>query len=249
MPNDLIVVWFSCGAASAVALKLTVDTYGIDRVRAMNQPIVEEGEDNRRFARDVGDWCGIEIEEFSNPKYPSNSAVDVWDHRGAMVFPHGAPCTRHLKKDARYLFESGNWRPDWHVFGFTADERSRYENFRITERDNLLPILHMHGMSKVNCAITLRNAGLELPIAYKQGYPNANCKGCVKATSPTYWNLVRVTDPDVFWARAEQSRKLGVRLVRVKGKRIFLDELHPDTKGRPLKSMPDCGITCEEHHG
>jgi len=34
--------------------------------------------------------------------------------------------------------------------------------------------------------------------------------------------------------------------VRVKNERIFLDELDPKAKGRPLKTMPDCGLFCEE---
>ena len=81
---------------------------------------------------------------------------------------------------------------------------------------------------------------------YRLGYPNANCIGCVKATSPTYWNLVRRTFPDVFTDRAAQSRRLGARLARLDGQRIFLDELPPDAQGRPLKQMPECGLFCEE---
>ena len=79
----------------------------------------------------------------------------------------------------------------------------------------------------------------------KWGYPNANCIGCVKASSPTYWNHVRKMHPKVFNDRAEQSRELGCKLVRVKGKRIYLDELDPKAKGRPMKNMDfECGIFC-----
>jgi len=75
--------------------------------------------------------------------------------------------------------------------------------------------------------------------------PNANCKGCVKATSPTYWNLVRQIYPQDFKERAEQSREIGAKLVRVKNKRIFLDELDPKSKGRALKDLNfECGIFC-----
>jgi hypothetical protein len=37
-------------------------------------------------------------------------------------------------------------------------------------------------------------------------------------------------------------------LVRVDNKRIFLDELSPLAKGRPMKSMKavECGLFCEE---
>lgn len=93
----------------------------------------------------------------------------------------------------------------------------------------------------------VNDAGIQLPLVYRLGYPNANCLGCVKATSPTYWNHVRKVHPDVFRQRAEQSKRLGVRLVRYKGDRIFLDELPENAIGRPMKSMKiECGIFCEE---
>ena len=59
---------------------------------------------------------------------------------------------------------------------------------------------------------------------------------------------VRRTRPEVFRQRAEQSRRLGVRLVRYRGVRIFLDELPENAVGRPLKTMKriECGIICEE---
>lgn len=243
--DDQIVVWFSCGAASAVAAKLTLDEFGSDRVRIVNQPIVEEDEDNRRFLFDVQDWLGKTIETVTHPKYPKMSAREVWSDVKAMSFPKGAPCTKILKKECRQWFENSN-QIDWHVFGFTSDERKRHSSFTLTERSNVIPVLITHRVTKEDCARLIIDAGIDLPISYRQGYPNANCKGCVKATSPTYWNLLRKTDPDVFWDRARQSRELGVRLVRVKGVRIFLDELDPDVIGRPLKSMPECGFNCEE---
>jgi hypothetical protein len=58
---------------------------------------------------------------------------------------------------------------------------------------------------------------------------------------------VRRVHPDVFAVRAEQSRRLGVRLVRVNNVRIFLDELAPEATGAPLKNMQfECGLFCEE---
>lgn len=58
-----IVVWFSCGAASAVAAKLTIEKYGKDnQVIVCNTPIAEEDEDNRRFLHDVEKWIGQEVE-------------------------------------------------------------------------------------------------------------------------------------------------------------------------------------------
>ena len=240
-----IAVWFSCGAASAVALKLTVDKYGAENVRAVNNPVKEEHFDNLRFLKDVSDWVGIDIEQVKNKNFPGASVVEVFNKRKGMSFPMGAPCTVELKKRARQQWEAEN-PVDYHVLGFTFDEKRRHERFILTERSNVLPILIDANMTKDDCFRFLASAGIKLPKIYEHGFPNANCIGCVKATSPTYWNLVRKEFPEVYEQRSQQSRKLGSKLVRVKNQRIFLDELDPNAKGRPMKTMPDCGIFCEE---
>lgn len=243
---ETIVVWFSCGAASAVAAKKTIELYGdTHNIRIVNNPVIEEDWDNRRFLKDVEKWLGVEIEYATNPSFPSCSAVSVWDARKAMSFPNGAPCTQELKKRVRQNWEKEN-HADHHVLGFTLDEKKRHENFIKTERP-LLPVLIDQQITKADCYRIVMEAGLVLPRIYKMGYPNANCIGCVKATSPTYWNHVRKHHPEVFEARARQSEALGVKLVRVKGERIPLTQLDPDAKGRPLKNMDfECGIFCEE---
>lgn len=245
--KPIIAVWFSNGAASAVAAYETLRLYGETHdVRIINNPVVEEDEDNLRFAADVARWLGVEIIYATRPGFEHASAVATWDQRGAMVFPHGAPCTVHLKKEARQHYETQH-EVAWHVLGFTADEQRRHDRFVLTERSNVLPVLIDAGLTKQACAYVLLSHGIKLPRVYAEGYPNANCIGCVKATSPAYWNLVRQTRPEVFEARAEQSRRLGVRLVRHLNRRIFLDELPPDAVGRPLKTMQvDCGVFCEE---
>lgn len=245
--GDVIVVWFSNGVASAVAWQEALLRYG-DRcdVRAVNNPVAEEDCDNLRFGEAVADWLRRPLIKCINPKYPTASIVDVWDRRGAMVFPHGAPCTVSLKKEARQHYEREH-SVNWHVLGFTADEKRRHDRFVLTERSNVLPVLIEAGLSKQDCFDRLRAVGIAPPRVYAEGYPNANCIGCSKATSPTYWNLVRRTRPEVFRERAEQSRRLGVRLARHKGKRVYLDELPPEAKGQSLKTMSlECGIFCEE---
>lgn len=243
--GDHIAVWFSCGAASAVAARMTLDLYGDRcRVRVLNNPVLEEDEDNRRFLADVQDWLGVEIEDVRNPEFPNASAVTVWEARQAMSFPKGAPCTVELKKRARYAWEEAN-RVDWHVLGFVAGEEKRHRRL-VATGERLLPVLIDARMSKADCYQVILDAGLKLPRMYDLGYPNANCIGCVKATSPTYWNHVRRVHPDVFRQRAEQSRRLGVRLVRVKNQRIFLDELSPTARGEPMRNMDfECGLFCQ----
>jgi hypothetical protein len=240
----MIVVWFSCGVASAVAAKVTLEKY--KNVRVVNCPVIEEDSDNSRFRMDVEAWLGVSIESAINRRWPNCSAVEVWERGKFMSNVYGADCTRQLKKGARQQWVKEH-NPAWHVLGFTADEEKRFKRFKESECENTLPVLIDAKITKAQCFDIVRDAGIKRPRIYDQGYPNANCIGCVKATSPTYWNLVREKHPEVFAARATLSREIGCRLTRVKGKRIFLDELKATDKGRALKSMNfDCGVFCEE---
>jgi len=244
MKNKTIIVWFSCGAASAVAAKLTIEKYGKDNnIIVVNTPVLEEHEDNQRFLKDVEKWIGQKIIIAVAEKYPTGSIVKVFNDRKYMSGIQGAPCTSQIKKQARYEFEKDNVI-DYLVLGFTSEEKKRHDNFVTRERENLLPILIDAGLTKGDCFDKLIDAKIKLPEIYKLGYPNANCIGCVKSQSPTYWNLVRKTFPEVFEARAEQSRSIGVKLVKLHGERIFLDELKASDKGGKIKSW-ECGIFCD----
>jgi len=56
MEDQDIVVWFSCGVASAVALKKTLELYGENNnVRAVYNPVKEEDKDNLRFMEEVAE--------------------------------------------------------------------------------------------------------------------------------------------------------------------------------------------------
>jgi len=219
--KQTIAIWFSCGAASAVAAYLTNKKYGkTHKILIVNNPVKEEHKDNLRFLKDVEKWIGIPIIEAKSREYPSASIVDVFNKRKYISGTKGAPCTMILKKQARYEFELEN-DIDWHVLGFTIDEKARHEKFIKFERENVLPVLIDEKLTKVDCFRILEAAGIKLPKIYSLGYPNANCIGCVKSSSPAYWNLVRKTFPDVFKQRAEQSHRIGTKLVKVHVK--FLD--------------------------
>jgi hypothetical protein len=81
-------------------------------------------------------------------------------------------------------------------------------------------------------------AGIAPPAMYGLGFDHNNCIGCVKATSPGYWNRTREHFPEVFARRCRQSRLIGARLVRIAGERRFLDELPPE------EDAPDDDIEC-----
>ncbi len=239
-----MAVWFSCGAASAVAAMLAIQKFGRENVMVLNNFILEEHPDNRRFLHDVENWLRVKIVDVRNSHYPDGSCESVWRSRWYMSGIAGASCTFQLKKRARQQWEDTHHH-DALVMGFCAEEKNRHDRFVKQERDNLLPLLIEEGIDKSGCASLLQSKGIRLPEMYLLGFPNANCIGCVKATSPTYWNHTRRHFPDVFAQRARTSRDLGCRLVRHKGERIFLDELPDDATGRPLKSLDlSCSVFC-----
>lgn len=245
--GDVIAVWVSCGAASAAAAILTCKQYGdIADIRLLNNPIAEEHEDNQRFVDDLSVYLGRPVERIINPAWPNHSIFEVFEKRRYMSGVAGAPCTGELKKKARQHWENHN-HVDWHVMGFTVDEKRRHDRFIMTERENVLPVLIERGMTKDDCGKMMVAIGLRMPEVYSLGMPNANCVGCVKASSPTYWNLIRKIDPDRFGKLAVMSRDIGARLVTWRGERMFLDELPEHAKGGDLKKMDlDCGFFCEE---
>lgn len=148
--DKTIAVWFSCGAASAVAALKTLEKYsGQYNVRVVNNPVIEEDEDNLRFKADIERLLGVKIEKSTNKNYPSCSAVDVWERSQYMSHPHGAPCTTQLKKEARRQWEQAN-NPMHHVLGFTKDEQTRHDDFVESERE-LLPVLIDEGLTKRDC--------------------------------------------------------------------------------------------------
>ena len=235
-----VVAWFSCGAASAVAAKLAIEKYG-DRVEVVYcDTMADEHPDNPRFFMDAEKWLGVPIRRLGSDKF---ARVDeVFSSRKYMSGPKGAPCTVEMKKVPRFKYQRAD---DIHVFGFTADEPKRIKNFENNNPDMVLSwVLRDAGVAKKDCYAKLLEAGLALPEMYSLGYHNNNCLGCVKATSPAYWAKTKKDFPEVFARRAEQSRAIGCRLTRVKGKRIFLDELPDGDFGRYKMENISCGPEC-----
>lgn len=241
-----VVVWFSCGAASAVAAKIALTKYGHSGVDVVYCDTSEaEHPDNMRFYRDVEQWIQYPIQTIRSVKY--RTVDEVFEHRKYMSGRQGAPCTVQMKKVPRFGFQRAD---DIHVFGFTANEVKRSRDF--AERNHELTldwVLIDAGIGKLDCLAMLQEAGIELPVMYKLGFKNNNCLGCVKATSPSYWNAIRRYFPDVFAKRAEQSRRIGCKLARVRvdgkkdGKRIFLDRLSPDNS-EVIDEDLSCGPQC-----
>lgn len=236
-----ILVWFSCGAASTVAAKLAIERYhSTETVEVCYCEVANEHPDNHRYLKDVERWLGISVKMLRSSKY-STDIFDVFEKERYIVGIKGARCTRALKREVRGEYQ----RPgDVHVFGYTADEEKRIADFEENNRDlNCEWLLYEAGITKKDCYRIVKQAGIELPAMYKLGYKNNNCIGCVKGGAG-YWNKIRRDFPEHFDRMAQFSRKLGVRMIKLGGERIFLDEL-PVGVGR-YDEEPDieCGPQC-----
>lgn len=237
--HSRVLSWFSCGAASAVSGKLTLAKY--PHALIVNcDTVSSEHPDNARFLTDCEAWYGTKIIRLSSSKY--DTVDDVFEKERYMGGPRGAKCTVELKKKPRFEFQ----RPeDIHVFGFTVEEKKRIRDFDSRNPDMRTEwVLRDAGITKQECYRVLTANDIRLPEMYFLGFKNNNCPGCVKATSPGYWNKVRKEFPEVFARRVKQSRDLGVRLVELHGNRIFLDELPENEHGRFKSEVISCGPEC-----
>lgn len=238
-----ILCWFSCGIASAVASKLTIEQYSgtHEVIVCYCNTLASEHPDNKRFLSQCQLWFEQPIMILSSETYVTID--EVFEKTRYMSGINGARCTTELKKIPRLQFAQPD---DIHVFGFTSNESKRIRDFEKRNPDlRLLWILRDLGITKTDCFLRLPVA-IQHPTMYHLGFNNNNCPGCVKASSPWYWDKVRLHFPDVFKRRCEQSRKLGVRLVEIHHhERIFLDELPPGPfKQRGRRENVSCGPEC-----
>lgn len=235
------LIWFSAGAASYVAARIAL--------REFPQAIIvrcetgNEDEDNHRFEADALRRMNRDITILQSDEYAN--VWDVWTRRRFMAGPNGAPCTAETKIAPRIAFQ----RPhDLHIFGYTADAEDVARFARL--RENFFDLrcrapLIEKGLTKAGTLAWVERDGLALPRSYSMGFPNANClqTGCAKATSPDYWSLFRKTFPERFARTAALSRDLGARLTRIKGERIFIDQIPADWPTlNPI--APVCDFMC-----
>jgi hypothetical protein len=236
MSTPRVVVWYSDGAASAVAAQLALAKYG-NRVRLVKCDTTDdEHPDNLRFRADVEAWLGVPVKLIRSDRY---AGIDhVFESTRYMAGIAGARCTTELKKRVREAYQLPD---DIHVFGYTVEEKNRADQFEANYPELSCDwVLIDAFVRKQDCHRILREAGIATPAMYALGFDHNNCLGCVKATSPGYWNKIRSHFPEVFARRARQSRDINARLVRVEGERVFLDEL-PEGVGY---SEPDGDIEC-----
>jgi len=245
MQNPRIVCQFSCGAASAVATKLALAEYGATHdVQIVNAFLANEHQDNRRFLADCETWFGQSITVLRDEKYGAD-VINVFRRERYMKGRTGAPCTKLLK---RRLLDAWKQPGDVMVFGYTAEEAGRLEDFRERNPDRpvIAPLIE-RGLGKEDCKAMVQRAGIELPLMYRLGYENANCIGCVKG-GEGYFRAIRADFPEQFEALCKVQDELGPGSYlfrnRKTGERYSLRDLPPGPMRRN-EAIPACSFFCE----
>jgi len=232
------VSWFSAGVSSAVATKLAIDD--IDKI--LYTHIDDQHPDTMRFVKDCEDWFGKPVEVLQSP-YKTVEAACMMHGRGYINGPHGANCTRHLKKMVRiqWEYEQPLDQELCYVWGMDSSESNRCNRLRdlMDKQQHRFPLLD-NGIDKERAHKILQASGIARPAMYDLGYHNNNCIGCVKG-GMGYWNHIRIDFPEVFKARAIMERKVGHTCI----KGVYLDELDPERGRHDPPITDDCGIMCE----
>lgn len=235
----MILIWFSCGAASAVAAKYAVKKHG-DQCRVIYCDTGGEHPDNKRFLKDVENWIDCPIEIHKNPEYDDH--FDVIEKTKFLVGPSGARCTIELKKKIRLEIQEID---DIHVFGYTVEESDRAKSFETHNEFTKCwwPLIE-NSISKEDCLSIIWKSGIKLPEMYRLGYNHNNCIGCVKGKAG-YWNMIRKDFPNHFNRMAKIERKLERTINRrPDGSNVYLDELDPDAGYYPHEPSISCGLGC-----
>lgn len=235
--DSRVVCWFSAGAASAVATKLTLAEHP-EAVVAYTDP-GSEHPDNRRFLDECEAWFGHPILRLRSDRY--RDTWQVWEERRFLVGPTGALCTAELKKRVRFAFQ----RPDdVQVFGYTAEERHRADRFREQNPgvDLRTPLIE-RGLTKADCLALIDRARIALPAMYLLGYQNNNCIGCPKG-GIGYWNKIRRDFPAVFDRMAKLEREIGHSIQKDEHGPVWLDQLDPERGSHRDEPDIECSLLC-----
>jgi hypothetical protein len=157
----------------------------------------------------------------------------------------GAKCSTVLKRE---LMDAWKRPDDVMVFGFTAEEADRFDDFRERNPDRavLAPLIDAK-LGKEDCKAMVERAGIELPAMYRLGYDNANCIGCVKG-GEGYWRAIKNDFPVEFEALAQVQDEIGAGAYlfrnRKTNERYSLRDIPPGPMRRN-EELPSCSFFCE----
>lgn len=240
--RNRVICRYSSGCPSAVVAKLAIAEFGPDRVEVVKSDTRSEHSDNERFDREISEWLGKPITYLASDKY--RDIWHVYEKERFIVSREGAKCRNVLKLVPFFDY----WRPsDLLMFGYTADasDVKRAERLQANSLEAMRFPLIERGLTKSDCKAMVHRAGIEIPMMYRLGFPNNNCRGCPKG-GMGYWNKVREHFPDDFERMAAIQDDLGPGswFLQRRGERIGLRQLDPSDGNMATEQDIECSVMC-----
>jgi hypothetical protein len=210
MKND-IICWWSGGVTSAVACKVAIDIYGIDRCKIIMIDTQNEDDDTYRFKLDCEKWYGKEIDTITYIGDKYESIQDVWRKHVSLNVATGAICSTILKRKCREEWQkTANYTHQ--VFGFEFEKKEFNRALGLTKnhpKTKAIYPLIMMAYDKIKTIKIIEDAGITIPKMYSLGFSNNNCfkTGCVQG-GIGYWQKMQREFPSKFTAMAEMEHEL-----------------------------------------
>lgn len=230
-----VIAWWSGGVTSAVACKIAIDLFGIDRVRVIMIDTKNESDDTYIFKDQCQSFYGVEIETISAIPEKYASIEEVWISTKSLNVATGAICSTKLKREVRERWEKKN-SYSFQIFGYEFTKREFNRALGLTlnhpTAKSIYPLL-MYGYDKIKCIDIVANEwGLKIPDSYLNGYHNNNCQktGCVQG-GIGYWKKIQKEGPNKFLAMANREHLLS----GIKGKPVTI--LRDNTKAGKEKEV------------
>jgi hypothetical protein len=233
MIKDDIICWWSGGVTSAVACKVAIDLFGLDRCQIIMIDTHNEHEDTYRFKEDCSIWYGKKIDTITGiGEGQYQNIQDVWRRHLSLNVATGAICSTQLKRIVREKWQKTHSFTH-QVFGFEFDKKEFNRAKSLTmnhgSAKGIYPLL-MIGYDKDDCLEIVKRAGIEIPVMYKMGFRNNNCfgTGCVQG-GIGYWQKMKRDFPDKF----QEMANIEHELTNLKGEPVtMLKDQTQDAKKR-----------------
>jgi hypothetical protein len=228
------VVFFSGGAASWLAAKRVVEAHGTAGLVLLFTDTRMEDESTYRVVREGAADVGGELVWLAEGRTPWEVFRDV----RFLGNTRADPCSRILKREQARSWVEANCDPDDSVLylGIGWDEEHRCEPIRQHWQPYRVefPLCAKPYLSKAGMVREMRDAGIEPPSLYADGFPHANCGGfCIKA-GQAHFRLLLAAHPERYAHHEAKEEELRELLGDVA---ILRDRRGGQTKPLPLRTF------------
>ena len=203
------VVMFSGGIGSWATARRVAAKHGTDRLTLLFADTLVEDDDTYRFLHDAAANVGGQLVKVADGRTP----FEVFHDDHFLGNSRLANCSKYLKQQPCR---------DWLEANADPEDTDLYVGIDWTEAHRLPAIVNGWLPYTVEAPLTepplhakgqmvaeARDAGLEPPAAYADGFPHANClaQGCVRG-GQAYWHHLLRLKPEVFAATEQEEAKV-----------------------------------------